>query len=73
MSDNIVYSDKKIATNRVILNVPIVIDEQMKELACKRGIYKSQLMIYAISWWLDYNKTIDLLPKLVSQLDDLKK
>ena len=53
-------------TNRVVLNVPMDIDDKFKELAIKRGIAKSQMIIYAMSWFLDYNKSMDLMPKLLN-------
>lgn len=52
-------------TTRVILNVPNELDEQFKELAVKRGITKSSMIIYAMSWFLDYNRSLDIMPKLI--------
>ena len=46
-------------TTRVILNVPNELDEQFKDLAIKRGITKSSMIIYAMSWFLDYNRGLD--------------
>ena len=46
-------------TTRVILNVPNELDEQFKDLAVKRGITKSSMIIYAMSWFLDYNIGLD--------------
>lgn len=46
-------------TTRVILNVPNELDEQFKDLAVKRGITKSSMIIYAMSWFLDYNRGLD--------------
>lgn len=63
-------------TTRVILNVPNEIDEQFRDLSVKRGIPKSSMIIYAMSWYLDYNKSLDLMPKMIEALknipDDLK-
>lgn len=52
-------------TTRVILNVPNELDEQFKDLAVKRGITKSSMIIYAMSWFLDYNISLDIMPKLI--------
>ena len=52
-------------TTRVILNVPNELDEQFKDLAVKRGITKSSMIIYAMSWFLDYNRSLDIMPKLI--------
>lgn len=52
-------------TTRVILNVPNELDEQFKDLAVKRGITKSSMIIYAMSWFLDYNRSLDIFPKLI--------
>ena len=46
-------------TKRVILNVPNELDEQFRDLAVKRGITKSSMIIYAMSWFLDYNRGLD--------------
>lgn len=60
-------NDKKMKENttRVILNVPNELDNQFKELALKRGITKSSMIIYAMSWFLDYNRSLDIMPKLI--------
>lgn len=55
-------------TTKVILNVPNEIVEEFKELAIKRGIPRSSMIIYAMSWYLDYNKSLDLMPKLLDTL-----
>lgn len=55
-------------TTKVILNVPNEIAEEFKELAIKRGIPRSSMIIYAMSWYLDYNKSLDLMPKLLDSL-----
>lgn len=52
-------------TTRVILNVPNELDKQFKDLAVKRGITKSSMIIYAMSWFLDYNRSLDIMPKLI--------
>lgn len=55
-------------TTKVILNVPNEIAEEFKELAIKRGIPRSSMIIYAMSWYLDYNKSLDLMPKMIEAL-----
>ena len=55
-------------TTKVILNVPNEIAEEFKELAIKRGIPRSSMIIYSMSWYLDYNKSLDLMPKLLDTL-----
>ena len=56
-------------TTRVILNVPNGLDESFRMLASKRGITKSSMIIYAMSWFLDYSKSIDLVPKMLETLN----
>lgn len=56
-------------TTRVILNVPNGLDESFRMLASKRGITKSNMIIYAMSWFLDYSKSIDLVPKMLETLN----
>lgn len=67
----------KESTTRVILNVPNEIDAQFKELGIKRGIPKSSMIIYAMSWYLDYNKSLEVMPKILdlykNTLNDYKK
>lgn len=63
-------------TTKVILNVPNDIAEKFKNLAIKRGIPRSSMIIYAMSWYLDYNKSLDLMPKMIEALksaEDLAK
>jgi hypothetical protein len=63
-------------TTKVILNVPNDIAEDFKDLAIKRGIPRSSMIIYAMSWYLDYNKSLDLMPKMIEALknaEDLAK
>lgn len=55
-------------TTKVILNVPNDIAEKFKELSIKRGITRSSMIIYAMSWYLDYNKSLDLMPKMIDAL-----
>lgn len=66
----------KKGTSRVILNLANDIDDAFKDLAHKRGITKTSMIVYAMSWFLDYNKSIEFMPKLIDALnkvpDDLK-
>lgn len=55
----------KADTVRVILNVPEEIDSAILTLAKKRGMPKSSMIIFAVSWYLDYNKSLDFLPKFL--------
>lgn len=63
-------------TCRTIVNVPIDLDQEFREMAIKRGIAKSQMIVFAMSWYLDYNKSLDLMPKMIEALksaEDLAK
>lgn len=63
-------------TVRVILNVPEDLNNTFVELSEKRGLTKSNMIIYAMSWFLDYNKSLDLMPKMIEALksaEDLAK
>ena len=51
-------------TIRVILNVPEDLNNTFIELSKKRGLTKSNMIIYAMSWFLDYNRSMDMMPKL---------
>ena len=53
-------------TVRVILNLPESLDEKFSDLAHRRGITKSNMIIYSMSWFLDYNRSIELMPKLIN-------
>lgn len=57
---------KKKNTVRVILNVPEDLNNTFTELANKRGLLKSNMIIYAMSWYVDYNKSMDMMPKLIN-------
>lgn len=58
-------------TVKVILNVPEDILTQYKDLSLKRGICRSSMMIYAMSWYLDYNKSLDLMPQMLDALKSM--
>lgn len=63
-------------TCRTILNVPNDIDEKFRELAKKRGIAKSHMILFAMGWYLDYNKSMEMMPKMfevLSNSDELIK
>lgn len=57
-------------TVRVILNVPGELNKTFEDLAKKRGLAKSHMIIYAMSWFLDYNKSMDMMPKMVDFLNN---
>lgn len=64
---------KKEDTCRVILNVPKSLDDKFRELALKRGMPKSNMIMFAMSWYLDYSKTLDLMPAMLEGLKQLEK
>lgn len=55
-------------TCRTIINIPLDLDQAFRELAVKRGIAKSQMIVFAMSWYLDYSKSLDLMPKMIEAL-----
>lgn len=55
-------------TCKTIVNVPINLDEKFRDLAIKRGIAKSQMILFAMSWYLDYSNSIDLMPKILEAM-----
>ena len=63
--DNSKNEKENKSTIRVILNVPEELNNTFAELAKKRGLTKSNMIIYSMSWFLDYNKSMDLMPKLI--------
>ena len=63
-------------TCRTIVNIPNDLDQAFREMAVKRGISKSAMIVFAMSWYLDYNKSLDLMPKMFEALksaEDLAK
>lgn len=58
-------------TVRVILNVPEELNNTFTELAKKRGLTKSNMIIYSMSWFLDYNNSMDLMPKMLDLLKNV--
>lgn len=53
---------------RTIVNIPNDLDQSFREMAIKRGISKSSMIVFAMSWYLDYNKSLDLMPKMIEVL-----
>ena len=63
-------------TCRTNVNIPNNLDQAFREMAVKRGISKSAMIVFAMSWYLDYNKSLDLMPKMIEALksaEDLAK
>lgn len=63
-------------TCRTIVNIPNDLDKAFREMAVKRGISKSAMIVFSMSWYLDYNKSLDLMPKMIDALksaEDLAK
>lgn len=63
-------------TCRTIVNIPNDLDQAFREMAVKRGISKSAMIVFSMSWYLDYNKSLDLMPKMIEALkcaEDLAK
>lgn len=65
MKNPISDKNNKGNTVRVILNVPSELNEEFKNLALKRGITKSSMIIYSMSWFLDYSRSLDIIPKFI--------
>lgn len=55
-------------TCRSIVTIPNDLDQSFREMAKKRGISKSSMIVFAMSWYLDYNKSLDLMPKMIEVL-----
>lgn len=64
-------TQNKKSTKRVILNLANEIDEAFAELAHKRGITKTSMIVYSMSWFLDYNKSLEFMPKLIDAMNNL--
>ena len=63
-------------TCRTIVNIPNDLDQSFREMAIKRGISKSAMIVFCMSWYLDYNNSLDLMPKMIEVLksaEDLAK
>ena len=54
---------------RVVLNIPKELDDYVREEAKRRGIAKTHMIIFALSWYRDYNRSMDLMPQLIDKLD----
>ncbi len=59
-------------TCRTIINIPNELDQSFREMAVKRGISKSAMIVFAMSWYLDYNKSIDLMPKMLEAMKSVE-
>ncbi len=59
---------KKDNTCRTVVNIPLDMDEKFRDLAIKRGIAKSQMILFAMGWYLDYSNSMDLMPKMIEAL-----
>lgn len=64
-----VVSRKKTDYCRTGINIPIDLDLKYRELAKKRGIPKAQMILFAMSWYLDYSNSLDVLPALLDTIN----
>lgn len=53
---------------RSIVTIPNELDQSFRTMAKKRGISKSSMIVFAMSWYLDYYKSLDLMPKMIEIL-----
>ena len=53
---------------RTVVNIPNDLDQAFREMAIKRGIAKSQMILFAMGWYLDYSNSMDLMPKMLEAL-----
>lgn len=67
--------DENISKNccRTVINIPNEMDQYFRELATKRGISKTHMVLYAMSWFKDYNESMDLMPKMIDVLKNSNK
>ena len=56
-------------TCRTIVNIPNDLDQAFREMAVKRGISKSAMIVFAMSWYLDYNQTTSFANKMLNVLN----
>lgn len=55
-------------TCRSIVTIPNDLDQSFRAMAKKRGISKSSMIVFAMSWYLDYNQSLNLVPKMIEIL-----
>lgn len=55
-------------TCKSIITISNDLDQSFRAMAKKRGISKSSMIVFAMSWYLDYNKSLDLMPKMIEAL-----
>lgn len=61
---------------KILVSFPTETIEKISLLAKENGMNRSAMINYAIKWYLDYNKSLDLMPKMIDALknaEDLAK
>lgn len=61
----------KESTCRTVVNIPIGIDNKFRELAVKRGISKSQMILFAMGWYIYYSNSMDSMLKMLKELKNV--
>lgn len=61
----------KKAVTRVVLNIPNELYSRIGELAADRGIAKSQMLLYCVSFYLDYHKNMTIIPSMIEAMKSL--
>ena len=68
--------EKNNGITKILVSFPTETIEKISLLAKENGMNRSAMINYAIKWYLDYNKSLDLMPKMIEALknaEDLAK
>lgn len=60
--------EKNNGITKILVSFPIETIEKISLLAKENGMNRSAMINYAIKWYLDYNKSLDLMPKMIEAL-----
>lgn len=56
-------------TCRTVVNIPLEIDNEYRNLAKKRGISKSSMILFAMSWYLEYSQSLTFSNKILNMIN----
>ena len=60
--------EKNNGITEILVSFPTETIEKISLLAKENGMNRSAMINYAIKWYLDYNKSLDLMPKMLEAL-----
>lgn len=64
---------EKSSTTKILVTLPNEILSIYDELSKRNGMTRSAMINYALRWYLDYKESTDMLPQILTMLQNVNK